>query len=80
MNYFKEQFSLCASNPKKFWKMVKAAHVHDVVVTDKKHMADLNLALTLKLAVTANLTLALTLILNLTLTRTLASSCLSTDC
>jgi hypothetical protein len=22
-NYFKEQFSLCGSNPKKFWKTVK---------------------------------------------------------
>ena len=54
VSYFKEQFSLCGSNPKKFWKMVKdlgnkpscsqlpmSLNVDDVVVTDKKHMAEL---------------------------------------
>ena len=53
-SYFKEQFSLCGSNPKKFWKKVKylgnkpsssqlpmSLKVDDVVVTDKKHMAEL---------------------------------------
>ncbi|CAB1319050.1 unnamed protein product, partial [Coregonus sp. 'balchen'] len=53
-NYFKEQFSLCGSNPKKFWKTVKdlenkpsssqlpmSLNVDDVVVTDKEHMAEL---------------------------------------
>ena len=54
VSYFKEQFSLCGSNPKKFWKTVKdlenkpsssqlpmSLNVDDVVVTDKKHMAEL---------------------------------------
>ncbi|CAB1342567.1 unnamed protein product [Coregonus sp. 'balchen'] len=54
VSYFKEQFSLCGSNPKKFWKMVKdlenklsssqlpmSLNVDDVVVTDKEHMAQL---------------------------------------
>ncbi|CAB1336960.1 unnamed protein product, partial [Coregonus sp. 'balchen'] len=53
-SYFKEQFSLCGSNPKKFWKTVKdlenkpsssqlpmSLNVDDVVVTDKEHMAEL---------------------------------------
>jgi hypothetical protein len=51
--YFKEQCSLCGSNPKIFWKMVKdlenkpsstqlpmSLNVDDVVVTDKEHMAE----------------------------------------
>ena len=53
VSYFKEQFSLCASNPKKFWKTVKdlenkpsssqlpMSFKVDVVITDKKHMAEL---------------------------------------
>ncbi|CAB1352462.1 unnamed protein product, partial [Coregonus sp. 'balchen'] len=54
VSYFKEQFSLCGSNPKKFWKTVKdqenkpsstqlpmSLNVDDVVVTDKEHMAEL---------------------------------------
>ena len=54
VSYFKDQFSLCASNPKKLWKMAKdlencpsssqlpmSLKVDDVVVTDKKHMAEL---------------------------------------
>ncbi|CAB1315477.1 unnamed protein product, partial [Coregonus sp. 'balchen'] len=53
-SYFKEQFSLCGSNPKKFWKTIKdledkpsssqlpmSLNVDDVVVTDKEHMAEL---------------------------------------
>ena len=47
-SYFKEQFSLCGSKSKKFWKMVKDLEnkpsllkVDDVVVTDKKHMSEL---------------------------------------
>ncbi|CAB1312109.1 unnamed protein product, partial [Coregonus sp. 'balchen'] len=54
VSYFKEQFSLCGSNPKKFWTTVKdlenkpsssqlpmSLNVDDVVVTDKQHMAEL---------------------------------------
>jgi hypothetical protein len=53
VSYFKEQFSLCGSSTKKFWKMVKdLENKHsssqlpmslkvDVVVTDKKDMAEL---------------------------------------
>ena len=54
VSYFKEQFSHCGSNPKKFWKMVKdlvnkpsssqlpmSLNVDDVVITDNKHMAEL---------------------------------------
>ena len=53
VSYFKEQFSLCGSNPKKFWKWLNlekkpsssqlpmSLNVDDVVVTDKKHMAEL---------------------------------------
>ena len=54
VSYFKDQFSLCGSNAKKFWKTVKdlenkhfslqlpmSLNVDDVVVTDKKHMAEL---------------------------------------
>ncbi|CAB1313533.1 unnamed protein product, partial [Coregonus sp. 'balchen'] len=53
VSYFKEQFSLSGSNPKKFWKTVKdlenkpsssqlpmSLNVDDVV-TDKGHMAEL---------------------------------------
>ena len=54
VSYFKEPFSLCGSNPKKFWKRVKdlenkpssfqlpmSLNVDNVVVTDKEHMAEL---------------------------------------
>jgi hypothetical protein len=54
VSYFKEQFPPCGSNPKKFWETVKdlenkpsssqllmSLHFDDVVVTDKKHMAEL---------------------------------------
>ncbi|CAB1311957.1 unnamed protein product, partial [Coregonus sp. 'balchen'] len=42
VSYFKEQFSLCGSNPKKFWKTLPMSlNVDDVVVTDKEHMAEL---------------------------------------
>ena len=53
VSYFKEQFSLCGSNPKKFWKKVKdlenkpysqlpmSLKVDDVVVTNKERMAKL---------------------------------------
>ncbi|CAB1321570.1 unnamed protein product, partial [Coregonus sp. 'balchen'] len=54
VSYFKEQVSLCGSNPKKFWKTVKdlenkhfssqlpmSLNVGDVVVTDKERTAEL---------------------------------------
>ena len=50
VSYFKEQFSLCGSNPKKFWKTAKDLEnktsqlrmsLNVDVVTDKKHMAEL---------------------------------------
>ena len=54
VSYFKEQFSLCGSNPKKFCKTVKdlenkssssqlpmSLNVDDVEFTGKKHMAEL---------------------------------------
>ena len=54
VSYFKEQFSLCGSSPKKFWRTVKdlenkpsSSQLHmshtgdDMVVTDSKHMAEL---------------------------------------
>ena len=57
VSYFKEQFALCGSNPKKFWKTVEdlenkltssqlhMSHKVDDVVTDKKHMAELTTSL-----------------------------------
>ena len=54
VSYFKEQFSLCGANPKRFWKTVKdlenkpsssqlpmSLKGDDVVVIDKKHMTEL---------------------------------------
>ena len=54
VSYFKEQFSFCGYNCKKFWKTVKdlenkpsssqlsmSLNIDDVVVTDKEHMAEL---------------------------------------
>ena len=53
VSYFKELSSLCGSNPKKFWKVVKVLKNKpsssqlpmslnvDVVVTDKEYMAEL---------------------------------------
>ena len=42
VSYLKMQFSLCGSNPKKFWKFSSfKVKVEDVFVSDKKHMAEL---------------------------------------
>ncbi|CAB1331328.1 unnamed protein product, partial [Coregonus sp. 'balchen'] len=42
VSFFKEQLSLCGSNPKKFWKTLHMSfNVDDVIVTDKERMAEL---------------------------------------